>query len=134
MRGQLESYLRQLGYFVTDKSPTASERLKYSRLLQVTWGAGYPPQRTDVDAPVSQAFIQAARTVTGNDLVLMPTLGGSTPSFVFEQQFKRPVIGLPIANYDNNQHAANENLKLKNLWDGIALFAGIYGKLGEYWK
>jgi acetylornithine deacetylase/succinyl-diaminopimelate desuccinylase-like protein len=66
--------------------------------------------------------------------VLMPTLGGSTPSFEFEQQFKKPVIGLPIANYDNNQHAANENLKLKNLWEGIALFAGIYRTLGEYWK
>ncbi len=134
VREQLENYLRQLGYFLTDKSPAASDRLKHPRLLQVTWGAGYPPQRTHVDAPVSQAFIRAARTVTGNDLVLMPTLGGSTPSFVFEQQFNKPVIGLPIANYDNNQHAANENLKLKNLWDGIALFAGIYGKLGEYWK
>jgi acetylornithine deacetylase/succinyl-diaminopimelate desuccinylase-like protein len=134
VRGQLENYLRDLGYFVTKKSPAASERLKHPRLLQVAWGAGYPPQRTDIDAPISQAFIQAARTVTGNALVLMPTLGGSTPSFVFEQQFKKPVIGLPIANYDNNQHAANENLKLKNLWEGIALYAGIYGKLGEYWK
>ncbi|HEV2965126.1 MAG TPA: M20/M25/M40 family metallo-hydrolase [Candidatus Angelobacter sp.] len=134
VRGQLESYLHDLGYFVTERPPTVSERLKHPRLLQVTWGAGYPPQRTAIDAPVSQAFIQAAKTVTGDALVLMPTIGGSTPSSVFEQQFKKPVIGLPIANYDNNQHAANENLKLKNLWDGIALYAGIYGRLGEYWK
>jgi acetylornithine deacetylase/succinyl-diaminopimelate desuccinylase-like protein len=134
VKRQLESYLHELGYFLVDKTPAASERLKYPRLLQVTWGAGYPPQRTEIDAPVSQALIQASRTVTGNSLVLLPTIGGSTPSFVFEQQFKKPVIGLPIANYDNNQHAANENLKLKNLWDGIALYAGIYGKLGEYWK
>jgi acetylornithine deacetylase/succinyl-diaminopimelate desuccinylase-like protein len=134
VRGQLESYLRELGYFVEEKAPTDAERLKYPKLLRVVWGAGYPPQRTAIDAQVSQALIQAARTVTGNALVLLPTIGGSTPSFVFEQQFKKPVIGLPIANYDNNQHAANENLKLKNLWDGIALYAGIYGKLGEYWK
>jgi acetylornithine deacetylase/succinyl-diaminopimelate desuccinylase-like protein len=134
VRSQLEKYLGDLGYFVTEKPPSASQRLQHPRLLQVVWGAGYPPQRTAIDAPVSQAFIQAARTVTGNALVLMPTIGGSTPSFVFEQQFKKPVIGLPIANYDNNQHAANENLKLKNLWDGIALYAGIYGTLGEYWK
>jgi len=51
---------------------------------------------------------------------------------LFEQQFNKPVIGLPTANYDDNQHAANENLKLKNLWDGIALFAGVFGKLE--WK
>jgi hypothetical protein len=72
--------------------------------------------------------------VTGDDLVLMPTLGGSTPSYEFEEQFKKPVILVPIANYDDNQHAANENLKLKNLWEGTLLFAGIYQRLGEYWK
>ncbi|HEY6249964.1 MAG TPA: M20/M25/M40 family metallo-hydrolase, partial [Candidatus Angelobacter sp.] len=132
VKQQLEGYLRSLGYFLVNKSPTQKERL-HGRLLQVVWGAGYPPQRTAIAAPVSQAFIAAARTVTGNSLVLLPTLGGSTPSFLFEQQFKKPVITLPTANYDDNQHAANENLKLKNLWDGIALYAGIFVKLGEYW-
>ena len=133
VKRQLEDYLRSLGYFLVDKPPTTEERLQHARLLQVRWGAGYPPQRTAIDAPVSQAFISAARTVTGNSLVLLPTLGGSTPSFLFEQQFKAPVIGLPTANYDDNQHAANENLKLKNLWDGIELFAGIFANLGDYW-
>src|SRR5205807_8308434 len=90
VRRQLENYLSELGYFVTEKPPTASERLQHPRLLQVAWGAGYPPQRTAIDAPVSQALIQASRTVTGDALVLLPTIGGSTPSFVFEQQFKKP--------------------------------------------
>src|SRR5258708_8663805 len=134
VKEQLESYLRQMRHYLIIKPPTPSERLQHSRVLQVVWGAGYPPQRTDIGSPVAQAFIQATKTVTGNELVLLPTLGGSTPAFEFEQQFKKPVIGLPIANYDNNQHAANENLRLKNLWDGIALFAGIYGTLGNYWK
>ncbi len=129
----LEDYLHGQGYFLAGKNPSMEERRQHPRILQIVWGAGYPPQRTAIDAPVSQAFIAAARSVTGNSLVLLPTLGGSTPSFTFEQQFKKPVIGLPTANYDNNQHAANENLKLKNLWDGIALFAGIMGTLGQYW-
>ncbi len=42
-----------------------------------------------------------------------------------------PVIGLPIVNHDNNQHAANENLRLQNLWDGIELFAVLFANLGE---
>jgi acetylornithine deacetylase/succinyl-diaminopimelate desuccinylase-like protein len=87
-----------------------------------------------MDAPVSQAFIAAVKTVTGSPLVLMPTLGGSTPSYLFEQQLKAPVITLPTANYDDNQHAANENLKLKNLWDGITVFAGVFGELGQQWR
>ena len=32
---------------------------------------------------------------------------------------------VPIANYDNNQHAENENLRLQNLWDGIETLAAV---------
>jgi acetylornithine deacetylase/succinyl-diaminopimelate desuccinylase-like protein len=32
---------------------------------------------------------------------------------------------LPLANADNNQHGANENLRLQNLWDGIEIYAGL---------
>jgi len=40
------------------------------------------------------------------------------------------VIGVPIANHDNNQHAANENLRLKNLWDAIEVYAALLARLG----
>jgi acetylornithine deacetylase/succinyl-diaminopimelate desuccinylase-like protein len=29
------------------------------------------------------------------------------------------------ANHDDNQHAANENLRLQNLWDGIETMAAL---------
>ena len=41
-----------------------------------------------------------------------------------------PVIGVPIVNHDNNQHAANENLRLRNLWDGIEVYAPLLARLG----
>jgi hypothetical protein len=31
------------------------------------------------------------------------------------------------------QHAANENLRLQNLWDGIAVFASVLTGLGSGW-
>lgn len=108
--------------------------MQHPHLLQVTWGSGYPPQRTAMDAPVSQAFMAAAKTATGDALLAIPTLGGSTPSFLFEQQFKAPVILLPIANFDNNQHAANENIRLENLWQGIRMYAAIFSSLGRQWR
>jgi acetylornithine deacetylase/succinyl-diaminopimelate desuccinylase-like protein len=40
-----------------------------------------------------------------------------------------PVIGLPIVNHDNNQHAANENQRLQNLWDGIETYAAMLAVL-----
>ena len=36
-----------------------------------------------------------------------------------------PTITVPVANYDNNQHAENENIRLQNLWDGIETYAAL---------
>jgi len=47
---------------------------------------------------------------------------------------KTPVVGVPIANHDNNQHAANENLRLQNLWDGIETCAALLTRLGHVWR
>jgi len=60
-------------------------------------------------------------------------MGASIPAYLFDQVLHTPVIILPIANYDDNQHAANENLRIQNLWDGIDVFAGVMGRLGAYW-
>jgi hypothetical protein len=37
-----------------------------------------------------------------------------------------PDIMVPIANHDDNQHAANENLRVQNLWDGIDTMAALF--------
>ena len=63
----------------------------------------------------------------------MPTLGGSGPAYLFTEVLGAPVATLPIANYDNNQHAANENLRVGNLWDGIEMYAGLLVRIGKEW-
>ncbi|MGC2696518.1 MAG: hypothetical protein WA738_12080 [Candidatus Angelobacter sp.] len=63
-----------------------------------------------------------------------PLLGGSVPMYLFTDLLKTPVVGLPIVNQDNNQHGANENLRLQNLWDGIEVFAGILAGEENNWK
>ena len=73
--------------------------------------------------------IAAIITAAGHEPVRMPTLGGSIPMYLFQQPNGTPVIGLPIANHDDNQHAANENLRLQNLWDGIELYAALFAGL-----
>jgi acetylornithine deacetylase/succinyl-diaminopimelate desuccinylase-like protein len=30
-----------------------------------------------------------------------------------------------VANHDNNQHAENENIRIKNLWDGMETMAAL---------
>jgi acetylornithine deacetylase/succinyl-diaminopimelate desuccinylase-like protein len=68
-------------------------------------------------------------TQIGQEPVLLPTVGGSIPMYLFQQPDNTPVIGLPIANHDDNQHAADENLRLQNLWEGIEVYAALFGGL-----
>jgi hypothetical protein len=73
-----------------------------------------------MDLAISREVIAAVEKARG-PVVKLPTLGGSVPLFILQEQLHTPWIGIPIANHDNNQHAANENLRLQNLWDGIEL-------------
>ena len=59
---------------------------------------------------------------------------GSGPGYLFTEVLGAPVVTLPLANFDNNQHAANENLRLGNLWDGIEMYAGLLVRLGKEWR
>ena len=53
------------------------------------------------------------------------TLGGGVPAAPFIDAFHVPAVGVSLANYDDNQHTDNENLRLANLWSGIATLASI---------
>jgi acetylornithine deacetylase/succinyl-diaminopimelate desuccinylase-like protein len=83
-----------------------------------------------MDLPVSRAVARAVEEAGGGPAIRMPTLGGSVPMRLFQDWTGSPIIGLPIVNHDNNQHAANENLRLQNLWEGIEAYAMIMGRLG----
>ena len=37
----------------------------------------------------------------------------------------RVFVYFGAANYDNNQHAENENIRIQNLWDGFEIWAAI---------
>ncbi len=93
------------------------------------WEAGYPAFRSDMSTPAARAVVSAASFAAGAPVAVLPMMGGSVPIYLFADIFEVPVIGLPIVNYDDNQHAANENLRLQNLWDGIRTYAAMMGTL-----
>jgi acetylornithine deacetylase/succinyl-diaminopimelate desuccinylase-like protein len=130
----VEAHVKARGYFIVDHSPTAAERMAHDRVIKITWEAGYPATRVSMDSPLSRAVIRAAVEALGTPIVALPTLGGSLPMYTFESVLHAPLIVLPIVNHDNNQHAANENLRMKNLFDGIDVYAGVMAKVGEYWR
>jgi acetylornithine deacetylase/succinyl-diaminopimelate desuccinylase-like protein len=84
--------------------------------------------------PVSQAVLRTVQGATGRPVIVVPMLGGSLPLSTFEQTLRVPLIIVPIVNHDNNQHASNENIRLKNLWDGIEVIGSLMALLGAEWK
>ncbi len=85
-----------------------------------------------VDLPQARPIVAAAEIAGNGGVVALPTFGGSVPLHQFNEILGTPVVMLPIANYDNNQHAANENLKIDNLFYGVDLLAMILaGHLAE---
>ncbi|ANM29827.1 hypothetical protein ABI59_09915 [Acidobacteria bacterium Mor1] len=120
----VEAHVRKQGYHVLHREPTAEERRKHPLIAKVVRRPGYRAVRTSAEQPLTRWLIE---TVKGfqPDLVLTPTLGGSLPLYLFEDRLKAPIVIVPIANHDNNQHAPDENLRLGNLVYGIELAATL---------
>jgi acetylornithine deacetylase/succinyl-diaminopimelate desuccinylase-like protein len=134
VRERFEHYLEDQGYALVTDAPDGAARLAHPRIARLRWGAGYPPSRTSMDLPVSKAVERVVEEATGPPLIELPSLGGSIPMYLFAAESGTPVIGIPTVNHDNNQHAANENLRLQNLWDGIETCAALIARLGYVWK
>lgn len=126
---QFEAFLRQQGYTVIRQPPDLPTRLAHPRLALVTWGPGYPAARVPLDAPLSRQTVAVIERALGHPIVRLPIMGGSVPLYLFQGANHTPVIGVPIANYDDNQHAANENLRLDYLWNGIRVYAALFSGL-----
>jgi acetylornithine deacetylase/succinyl-diaminopimelate desuccinylase-like protein len=123
---RLVAHVRAEGFFVTDGEPTDAERLAHPLVARVRVApGGYNAERTPMDLPVSRAVVGAVRTTSEQPVVLMPTLGGSLPLSLIRETLGAPTVTVPVANYDNNQHAENENIRLQNLWDGIETYAAL---------
>ena len=123
---RLIEHIRKQGYFVTDREPTDAERAQYPLLARVNVRAGgYNAERTRMDLPLSKSVIDAVQSTSTGKIVLLPTSGGSLPLSIITERLKTVTISVPIANYDNNQHAENENIRIQNLWDGIETWAAI---------
>lgn len=120
------NHIKAQGFYVTDHEPSDEERKKYTKIIKVIPGEdGMNAQRTSMDLPVIKKVIDAVKTTGKDQIVLQPTMGGSLPLYLFEKHLAAKTITVPIANHDNNQHAENENIRLKNLFDGIETMASL---------
>ncbi len=113
------------GFYVTENEPTDEERSKYEKIVQVEREIGYNAEKTSMDWPVAKLVMAAIQQTTKNPVLQLPTLGGSLPLEDLVKTLDTKFLIVPIANPDNNQHASDENIKLKNFWEGIDMIASV---------
>ncbi|HVW07443.1 MAG TPA: M20/M25/M40 family metallo-hydrolase [Bryobacteraceae bacterium] len=129
MQDRVIEHIRKQGYFITDQDPNVEELVAHPRIARIrrTLGAGAAGGAWRTEPQNSQAVFvtEALRTAWGDKLIRLRTLGGTLPVVTFIDELHVPVVGVAIANADDNQHTDDENLRLGNLWDGIETLAAI---------
>jgi acetylornithine deacetylase/succinyl-diaminopimelate desuccinylase-like protein len=117
-------HIRKQGFYIVESEPDDATRLAHPKIIKIMRQGGYNAARTSMDLEISRQVTRAVESARGK-VSQMPSLGGSVPLYIFTDILKTPAIGLPIANHDNNQHSANENIRLQNLWEGIETMAAL---------
>lgn len=122
---RLIAHIRDQGYHIVTAPPDMATRRKYPKIARVTpQGGGFPIGKGSMDDPRTAMAASAIRALDQR-LVQMPTIGGSLPFSTFASALSLPTIGLAVVNFDNNQHAVNENLRVGHLWEAIDIFAAL---------
>ncbi len=126
LREVIEAHIRAQGYHLVYSVPTEEERASHERIAQLDWSeAGYPAYRAPMDLPISQSVAAIVEDWSDGELIVLPTMGGSLPLYLIDEAIGVPILTLPIANHDNNQHGNDENIRLQNLWDAIEIYAEV---------
>jgi acetylornithine deacetylase/succinyl-diaminopimelate desuccinylase-like protein len=133
VREVVERHIAAQGYHIVREAPDSATRARYPKIARLEWEGGYPAQRTSMDSEFARALLASLSDGAAEPPLAVPTLGGSLPAYLFTEVLGAQLITLPIANHDNNQHAANENLRLGNLWNGIEVYAALLVRLGREW-
>jgi len=131
VRELLETHIAGQGFHIVREEPSDDILRNNAKVAMLDWrGSGYTGLKTELDLPTSLRLTKLLRTMYP-DLIVTPSMGGSLPLIEFGNRLSAPIIILPLANHDNNQHAENENIRLQNLWDAMATIGGVLATFGE---
>lgn len=131
VRELIEAHIVKQGFHIVFEEPAAETLRANEKVAMLAWrGSGYPALRTALDDPAALRLTRLLRLIAP-DLIVTPTMGGSLPLDEFGRRLSTPIIILPLANHDNNQHAENENIRLQNLWDAMSVYGAILATYGQ---
>ena len=99
--------------------------MRYPKLLKFTHDFSYGAYRSDFDAAAGRMARAGLRHLYGEEPILIRTSGGSIPIAPLVETLGIPAASVPTVNIDNNQHSPNENIRLGNFVEGIAMLMAV---------
>ncbi len=84
----------------------------------------FPPSKTALENPFVQKII-AAVAAKGEAPVIYPNTAGSLPDGYFTKDLGIPSVWFPMANFDSNAHAPDENIRVDLLHRGSELSVAV---------
>ena len=81
-----------------------------------------------------QVAVKAVQDGFNEPPILSPSVGGGGPHYLFDRILHIPVIEIPLARADQNNHAPNESMGLEGLFCGIKMAAALIDRMGEVRK
>nr|WP_321441417.1 M20/M25/M40 family metallo-hydrolase [uncultured Hyphomonas sp.] len=121
----VRAHIEKQGYHLVDGEPTDEERLTYPRLAYMSKGGGARALQTPLSAPAGEWIVTSLTETFDQAPVRIPLMGGSVPTSGL-LSLGAPVMLLPLVNADNNQHAANENMRIANYYAGVRTLHGLF--------
>ncbi|WP_032918502.1 M20/M25/M40 family metallo-hydrolase [Mesorhizobium erdmanii] len=89
------------------------------------------PSKTPLDSPFSDVVQHAVYAAHGVEPLIYPTLPATLPDYVFTKLLGAPSFVIPYANYDEANHAPNENITIDCFLKGIRTGAALLDGLGR---
>jgi acetylornithine deacetylase/succinyl-diaminopimelate desuccinylase-like protein len=130
LREVIETHIRGQGYHIMYEPPGPEDRRQHAKIAELDWpDHGYPAYRASMDLPIAQEVAEILDGLSDDPLIQLPTMGGSLPIYLIAEGLDVPVLILPVANHDNNQHGKDENIRLQNLWDAIEIYSAVLTSL-----
>ncbi|WP_201509436.1 M20/M25/M40 family metallo-hydrolase [Psychrobacter alimentarius] len=118
----VETYIQKQGYHLVTGEPTDDDRARFDKLASFTYQSkGGNAAATPMDAPVGKWAYQSMTEAFGATPapVRIRMMGGTVPTAEIVEALKVPFVIVPLVNADNNQHTANENMRMGNYINGV---------------
>ena len=99
--------------------------------IEIEFLGGEPAARTDPDHPFVNLVVETSKEAFGQQMELVPFVGGSGPNYEFVHTLKLPVVTTGIGYPGSNAHAPDENIRIDLYLKGAKHVARIIQAFGQ---